>query len=187
MATTTQVQWRRNPASLIATFVGAQGEIVVDTTNNRIVIQDGTTQGGWTGALLSDVYAIVSNYTGGGASVANVVYQSGNQTISGFKFVQSGYFYDYFGMSHTFNSASNLNLSSTPFYINTSTSSTNWILPPLIANANKFYFLKNRGNTITLSGTYGDSLWTTQQSLSMTINSGESYIVANDGIYCNIM
>ena len=52
-----QLQLRRNTAANIASFTGAQGECVVDTTNNRIVIQDGTTVGGWPAAKLSEVVA----------------------------------------------------------------------------------------------------------------------------------
>ena len=50
-----QLQLRRNTASNIAVFTGAQGEIVVDTTNNRVVVQDGVTAGGWAAAKLSEV------------------------------------------------------------------------------------------------------------------------------------
>lgn len=47
MATAVQVQYRRGTASQVAAFTGAQGEMVVDTTNQRVVVQDGTTAGGW--------------------------------------------------------------------------------------------------------------------------------------------
>ncbi len=50
-----QLQLRRNTASNIATFTGAQGEVVVDTTNNRLVVQDGATAGGFAAAKLSEV------------------------------------------------------------------------------------------------------------------------------------
>ena len=39
----TQVQLRRDAAANVAAFIGAQGEVVVDTTNNRLVVQDGAT------------------------------------------------------------------------------------------------------------------------------------------------
>ena len=42
MTGTTQVQLRRGTASQISSsFIGASGEVVVDITNNRIVINDG--------------------------------------------------------------------------------------------------------------------------------------------------
>jgi hypothetical protein len=47
MTTATQVQLRRGTSAQVATFTGAQGEVVVDTTNNRAVVHDGTTLGGF--------------------------------------------------------------------------------------------------------------------------------------------
>jgi hypothetical protein len=42
-----QVKRRRESASYLSTFVGAQAELLVDTTNNRLQVHDGATQGGW--------------------------------------------------------------------------------------------------------------------------------------------
>jgi hypothetical protein len=50
-----QLQLRRGTAVQIAAFTGAQGEVVVDTTNNRAVVQDGATVGGFAAAKLSEV------------------------------------------------------------------------------------------------------------------------------------
>jgi len=50
-----QLQLRRNPANLIASFTGAQGELVVDVTNWRAIVQDGLTAGGWAAAKLNDL------------------------------------------------------------------------------------------------------------------------------------
>jgi Major tropism determinant N-terminal domain len=50
-----QLQLRRGAASQVAAFTGAQGEAVVDTTNNRLVVQDGATVGGFAAAKLSEV------------------------------------------------------------------------------------------------------------------------------------
>jgi len=41
-----QLQLRRGTASQVNAFIGAQGEAVMDTTNNRLVINDGSTAGG---------------------------------------------------------------------------------------------------------------------------------------------
>ncbi len=41
-----QLQLRRGIASQIASFIGAIGEIAVDTTNRRLVVNDGVTAGG---------------------------------------------------------------------------------------------------------------------------------------------
>jgi hypothetical protein len=54
MATAVQVQYRRGSASQVAAFTGAQGELVVDTTNSRVVVQDGATPGGFAAAKLSE-------------------------------------------------------------------------------------------------------------------------------------
>jgi Major tropism determinant N-terminal domain len=50
-----QLQLRRGTATQVASFTGAQGETIVDTTNNRLVVQDGSTAGGWPAAKLSEV------------------------------------------------------------------------------------------------------------------------------------
>jgi hypothetical protein len=55
MTTAVQVQYRRGSSTQVAAFTGAAGEMVVDTTGNRVVIQDGTTAGGWPAAKLSEV------------------------------------------------------------------------------------------------------------------------------------
>src|SRR5579872_4646207 len=69
--TATQHQWRRGTAAQMATFTGASGEVTVDTTNNRVVVHDGMTAGGWPAA--------------GGALVNNQVYISaaGNDANNG--------------------------------------------------------------------------------------------------------
>ncbi len=50
-----QVKRRRDTAANVAAFTGAEGELIVDLTNNRVVVQDGVTQGGWAAAKLSEV------------------------------------------------------------------------------------------------------------------------------------
>jgi hypothetical protein len=50
-----QLQLRRGTSSQVAAFTGAQGETVMDTTNNRLVVNDGSTPGGWPAAKLSEV------------------------------------------------------------------------------------------------------------------------------------
>src|SRR5579885_2334118 len=64
MTSATQVQRRRGTAAQVAAFTGAQGEIVIDTTNNRVVVQDGVTPGGWPAAKLSEV-VLVGGVVGG--------------------------------------------------------------------------------------------------------------------------
>jgi hypothetical protein len=50
-----QLQLRRGTATQAATFTGAQGEVIVDTTNNRLIVQDGATTGGFAAAKLADI------------------------------------------------------------------------------------------------------------------------------------
>ena len=50
-----QVRRRREAAPFLSTYVGAQGELLVDTTNNRVQVHDGATPGGWPAAKLSDI------------------------------------------------------------------------------------------------------------------------------------
>ena len=62
-----QVRRRREAAAFLSSFVGAQGELLVDTTNNRVQVHDGATPGGWPAAKLADVIGRTtvsdSNYT----------------------------------------------------------------------------------------------------------------------------
>ena len=66
-----QVKHRRDTAANIATFTPAQGELIVDTTNNRVIVGDGATAGGFAAAKLSEVASAPTrtavsdaNYTG---------------------------------------------------------------------------------------------------------------------------
>jgi hypothetical protein len=49
-----KVQLRRDVAANVAAFAGAQGECIIDTTNNRICVQDGATIGGFAAAKLTE-------------------------------------------------------------------------------------------------------------------------------------
>ena len=50
-----QVKHRRDTAANIAAFTPAQGEIVVDTDNKRMIVGDGALAGGYAAAKLSEV------------------------------------------------------------------------------------------------------------------------------------
>lgn len=52
-----QVKHRRDTAANISTFTPAQGELIVDTTNNRVIVGDGATVGGFAAAKLSEISA----------------------------------------------------------------------------------------------------------------------------------
>lgn len=86
--TATQIQFRRGSAAQMATFTGAVGEVVVDTTNNRVVVQDGTTAGGWPAARIAEVNPQCGRlsyvnptqikfapYNGGNVKIAGALYQ----------------------------------------------------------------------------------------------------------------
>jgi hypothetical protein len=48
------IQFKRRQASEIANTVGANGEIIIDITNNTVTVHDGVTPGGH--ALPNDAY-----------------------------------------------------------------------------------------------------------------------------------
>ena len=50
-----QLRLRGDIASNVAAYIGPSRETVVDTTNNRLVVQDGVTPGGWPAAKLAEV------------------------------------------------------------------------------------------------------------------------------------
>lgn len=50
-----QVRSRRESAAFLSSFVGAQGELLVDTTNNRVQVHDGAAPGGWPAAGIGDL------------------------------------------------------------------------------------------------------------------------------------
>lgn len=56
-----QLRRRRGTAAENAAFIGAQGEVVVDTDNNRLILHDGSTVGGHACAKLSDVGVLSKN------------------------------------------------------------------------------------------------------------------------------
>lgn len=49
-----QLQLRSGTATQVAAFTGAAAELVADTTNNRLVLQDGSTAGGFAAAKLAE-------------------------------------------------------------------------------------------------------------------------------------
>ena len=56
-----QVKRRRESAAFLASFVGAQGELIVDTTNSRVQVHDGATAGGFAAAKLTEVLQATNN------------------------------------------------------------------------------------------------------------------------------
>ena len=60
-----QVQFRRNTAANLATFTGALGEAVIDTTNWCWRVHDGVTVGGYPQASQAYVLAQIGALTAG--------------------------------------------------------------------------------------------------------------------------
>ena len=51
----TAIQRRRGTATQHSSFTGLAGEITIDTTNNTVVVHDGSTQGGHRLATFAEV------------------------------------------------------------------------------------------------------------------------------------
>jgi len=66
----TQVQYRRGSNVQVAAFTGALGELVIDTTNKIVVVNDGATAGGFPGVGLTATQTITNKiYQGTSVSV----------------------------------------------------------------------------------------------------------------------
>jgi hypothetical protein len=65
MTTATQVQLRRGTSTQVAAFTGAEGEVAVDKTNHRLVVQDGATAGGFPQATEAYVQAQIASLSTG--------------------------------------------------------------------------------------------------------------------------
>ena len=76
----TQVQYRRGTATQNNAFVGALGEIIVDTTNWTLRVHDGITAGG-AGNLATVAYVDAKTFIVNGTSNVNVVTSGGNVTV----------------------------------------------------------------------------------------------------------
>lgn len=73
-----QVRRRRESAAFLATYVGAQAELLVDTTNYRLQVHDGSTPGGFPAAKLSEVITNTRTAVADANYTANV----GDRTIA---------------------------------------------------------------------------------------------------------
>lgn len=67
---TTQVQIRRGTAAEHTTFTGATGELTIDTTDDRVVVHDGSTAGGIPMARESELPAAASTTVQGKVELA---------------------------------------------------------------------------------------------------------------------
>jgi hypothetical protein len=87
----TQLQFRRGTTAQTASFIGAPGEITVDTSKNVVVVHDGSTSGGWPGISTSAQnswtanqaftnISITGNLNTGSVISSNGVYSTNNFT-----------------------------------------------------------------------------------------------------------
>jgi len=74
----TQVQFRRGTTFDIGTFVGAIGEVVVDTTKKTVVVNDGVNVGGY--PLLREDF---TNSLAASGSLASPAFKFANSTNTG--------------------------------------------------------------------------------------------------------
>jgi hypothetical protein len=80
-----QVKHRRDTAANISAFTPAQGELIVDTTNNRVIVGDGATAGGWPAAKLGEAVLnnAASNVLALGANGSKITITVAEQLVSG--------------------------------------------------------------------------------------------------------
>jgi len=78
----TTVQFRRGTTVQHSTFTGALGEVTVDTTQNSLILHDGSTVGGHP-MLKSSVFQSVSDKANAAFNAANTKFASAGGTISG--------------------------------------------------------------------------------------------------------
>lgn len=83
---------------------------------------------------------------------------------------------------------SSITLSNSPFYINTGIGANIlWTLPLSSQNTGKFYYIKNKGSNLQLTGQSNDKFFGGSLVLSYPVNSGEAYVLASDGSCWNMM
>ena len=78
-------------------------------------------------------------------------------------------------------------LGSNSFYVYTGLNSGTLTLPTLSSCSGRMYLIKNRGQTVNLSGSDSNSLFYNTPSNTFIMYSGDAYIIINDGEYWNIM
>ena len=80
----TQLQIRRGTSTQVAAFTGAEGEIVVNTTNDSVHVNDGSTQGGFELARVDGSNWAVTNSISISGSITTSEDQSGLLTLGRF-------------------------------------------------------------------------------------------------------
>jgi len=80
-----QLQLRRGTTAQIATFTGAQGEVIVDTDKDTLVVQDGATAGGFPlaseAAVVDGTFYFNDDVSGGSAANSYILSPKANTNI----------------------------------------------------------------------------------------------------------
>lgn len=77
-------------------------------------------------------------------------------------------------------------LGASPFYVFTGNSAT-WTLPSIASTIGRLYFIKNRGNSLTVAASGSDMVFVDASYPSYNIGAGQGNIFANDGNFWNVM
>jgi hypothetical protein len=75
------LQFKRYPAAVVANTTGANGELIIDTTNYSLTIHDGTTLGGHI-VTASSTDTTARTTANSGASYANAAFAQANAAFS---------------------------------------------------------------------------------------------------------
>lgn len=162
----------------------ANGTLTIDYINRLIYdsssvisidYQNRILSGNWTknsSTILTSIDSgnILSRVSSGGLNV------SGNIIASGFT------------VNSVINGGSTFNLGSNSFYVHTGSSVDTWILPTASSSPGKFYFIKNRGTGVILTGNSStERIFAATSALTLTLNSGDAYIISSDSTIWNAM
>jgi len=71
------LQFKRYANTAVANTTGANGELIIDTTNHIVTIHDGVTKGGWISAGIDTTSRTLANAAFNQANTANILAQSG--------------------------------------------------------------------------------------------------------------
>jgi hypothetical protein len=114
---------------------------------------------------------------------------SGQQTVSGNKTFVSGLIVSGNLNLSPISSGINFALGNNPFYIYTGANVATGTMPLISGNNGMTYFIKNRGNTFTLTGSGSNQFFYTGAGpvSSIQMISGQGFTIINDGIYWEVV
>jgi len=129
----TQFQLRRGNATVTSTFIGAPGEVTVNTTNNTLVLHDSVTAGGWP-VVMANVAQTVYNKT----LVTPMI--TGNMSVTGNIIPTQGNLYTLGNLAYPFKS---LYVSGNTIYLGNAILST---------TSNSFTIINPAGGSFSVTG-----------------------------------